>query len=228
MSDETEKKEIKESDFRVETSPTQHLIPDTDLTYWNDEKIVYHCQFEKKTETSYYRTLGCIVCTFFPFLCPCYAFEYFNYHDKIHSKSCFITEKNIVYREQPHLTVCRVDCCYKTGLFEQIIPLNKILEVQIQYPGRGCIERHYPVTVVKLETASNTTSPEGVVKPELIITGLRDPQSFRDALMKQVRIYTASQLTGGFVDGEIDKEKIKLLKDIKTSVTNIEKHLEKK
>lgn len=225
---------ISESDFRIQ-SPTYPLINDNN-TQWHDEKIIYRCNFDRDVEISYKRWFTCAagsaLVALFPYLLPCAPFailEYWNIKDKVYSKSCFITEQHLVYREEPHLTLLRMDCCYKTGLVEQILPLHKIQEVQITYPGKGPIERYYPVTKVKIETASNSMNSQGKVTPELVLTGLTDPQGFRDALLKQLKVIQhqggGQQQLGLRLHND---EHIKLLKDIKDDVHKISKALESK
>lgn len=229
MSSTTNRRDFKESDFQVVTKPSEKIAHPTSHEYWNNEKIVFHCQFDRNAEIAYNRVSGFFAATFILPLFLCYGWDFFNYRDKINSKSCFITEKNIVYREEPHLTACRVDCCYKTGLFEQVIPLSKIQEVQIKFPGRGCIERFCPVTTVKVETASNSISPDGFVRPELTITGLKDPQAFREAILKQARVFMTQnvhqELNTSQQESSYEEKKLKLLEEIRDGIQSL---LEKK
>jgi len=124
-----------------------------------------------------------------------YCCEKANIRDRIFAQHLAVTRDGIKYVVDTHDAGCRCDCARK-GRVSKTVPFDKITDCDIEEPAGAavCCFVQNVLSTVNVDTASSggRPDPNGLVKHELTIAGLKDPKKFK-ALVWEMKRKQGSQ-----------------------------------
>eukprot|EP00696_Hemimastix_kukwesjijk_P003590 gnl/Hemi2/14393_TR4870_c0_g1_i1.p1 gnl/Hemi2/14393_TR4870_c0_g1~~gnl/Hemi2/14393_TR4870_c0_g1_i1.p1 ORF type:complete len:290 (+),score=88.90 gnl/Hemi2/14393_TR4870_c0_g1_i1:158-1027(+) len=177
------------------TPPVGQLDPST------GQAVLHGCQWDRENTVAQQLWLSnCVICCAAPYLCPFVAATQSclkqSIEDEVASRRLYITKNFLIYRYGGHPLLCRVESCgcYRP-LTERSIPIDRVQDIHVQEPSRGCLNGYCPVWNLQVQTAGVTVDKEGRVRFEVETKGVQDPAAFRSAVLRQTLLLR----TGGDV-----------------------------
>ena len=101
------------------------------------------------------------------------------------SLETILTERSLIVRKGGNR--CYNACCFKR--VEKTILLDRIQDLTV---SQNCLERCYSIESLTIETAGQAGPNAG---PEAVLTGVKNPRAFRDAVLKARHDYVDNGIT---------------------------------
>ena len=194
----------------TDVAPTQMAEPLawTDTFFAGDERVVAVFDYDYDVKEDFLGQALCIPMAFpcfWPFaLCscyPCYLKSRISWDAR--AQHVAITTDGIRFVQDKRKTAFGC-ACTDAGKISKTVPFDKITDCDISEPaGATCCCITNVLTTVHVDTASSGTTQEGIVRHELVLTGLKNAHAFKKTVWDMKRSEGRSfSATGGGVQAQ--------------------------
>lgn len=180
------------SDARTNDAPTpptptlrSYSVVRTDSFFENDDDVIAVFDYDYELMRDFNVKLNLLAYAFppvWPLLCcvlhPCFLFKQVEWDT--YSQHVCVTRDGIRFVRDKRSTQCGLSCT-DAGKVSKTVPFDKITDCDVTEPaGATCCCVENVLTTIHVDTASSGGStPEGVVRHELVLKGLKDPYGFK-------------------------------------------------